>query len=258
MGLSDKVNSVKKAPAAAPAPVAPAPAAAVAAPTAKGASKSETFRASGQALRAKMDEKAKALEGSKSDKVSFVACIMDPARPQKRREGKADVDSFMVVGYTFKLEEDMAVPVAPIKTGYKSLCDVEFPVKWEDHKAGDIIRLNNMETGIFISQTQFAGEFTGGGNTVRLSMKFSNERTEPLPVLNKIGEGSIKLSSEFVSEASEINGVKQYKVKEGFEKFAPLYVKRSAGGRGSAGSKARNEAHRDLAKSFEQYINSKM
>lgn len=256
MALSGKVNSVaQKAPAAAP--TAPAPAAAVGTPTAKGASKSETFRAAGQALRAKMDEKTKALEGSKSDKVSFQACIMDPSRPQKRREGKADVDSFMVVGYTFKLEEDMQVPVCPLKTGFKNLCDVEFPPKWEQHKAGDIVRLNNMETGIFISQTQFAGEFTGGGNTVRLSMKFSNERTDPLPVLNKIGEGSIKLSSEFVAEKSEVNGVTQYKVKEGFEKFAPLYIKRSAGGRGSAGTKTRNEAHRDLAQSFAAYISSK-
>lgn len=255
MALSDAVNKVASAPKAKT--PTPAPAAAVNAPTAKGQSKSDMFRSTGQASRAKKSEADKAIEGSKSNTITFLNVLADPSRPQKRRSGKQDLPSFAVVGYSFKLGEDTNIPVAPLKAGFKSLCDCEEPT-WEMHKAGETVHLNNIEMGLLIAQPQYAGEFTGGGTTVKLSIKFSSDRPDPLPVLVKDGDGSIKENMVHIAVATEVDGVKKYQLNEGMEKFAPLYMKKSAaGGRGSAGAKKTNEAHRDLAEAYLLFMQKK-
>lgn len=259
MALSKAINNANPtAPAPAPTP-APAPAVSTAPTASVGKSKSsaqtEAFKAQGKSIR-ESDPKIKEIEGTKSDKVEFLNALGDPSRPQKRREGSRDIDSYQVVGYAFKIHEDMKVPKATLKAGFKSLTDCEDPV-WEDAPAGSTVYLNNYETGILIAQPQFAGRFTGGGNSVSFSVKFSAERNEPLPVLNKDGAGSIKENMILIADVAEVDGKKTYKLKEGFDKFNVLYIKRSAGARGGSNNVKSGETQANLAAAFLKFIEKK-
>lgn len=256
MALSDAVNKTAVATPAGATPATPAPAVAGSADKKKGNSKAEAFRNTGAAARAQISEEEKNLEGSKSDKVAFLSTLGDPSRAQKRRSEGKDLPSFQVVGYSLKLLEDMQVPVAPLKKGFKSPTDCE-ALTWRAGKAGETVNLNNFETGVLISQPQFAGMFTGEGTVVKFSVKFSNDRTEPLPILMKDGDGSIKEQMILIADQTEVNGVKTWKAKPGFEAFSALFERKSAGGRtGANGAKKKNEVQKDLAAAFRAFVAS--
>lgn len=249
-------GAVKTAPATATAPSVGA--------TAGKASSHEAFRAKGNSIRKAQSEEERALEGSKSDKVKFVACLGDPNKPQPRREGKSDEPSFVVVGYQFTALEDMMIPSAPLKQNFKTLMDVEdmteVPVK-----AGETFNLNIFETGVLISRPEYAGRFTGEGTAVSITIKFSKSRPEPMPVLKKDTKGSIKIGMVMVAdmipdprdpEMKEIKGTP--KVKDEFaEKFGVLYTKRKAGKTGSSTKAQSGEVQADLAAAFNAYIKSR-
>lgn len=255
MALSNVKNVTTAAPAAAPTTAPEAPAAAPKAGK-KGNGNAENFRNLGASLRAKMTEEEKTLEGSKSDKVAFVCTLGDPSRPQKRRSNGQDKPSLQVVGYALKILEDMEVPYAPLKQGFTSMVDCE-PIQWKPAKAGETVYLNNLETGTLISQPQFAGSFTGEGTSVSLSIKFSSDRPDPLPILQKNGEGSIKENMMPIAENKGTETAKRWEAKEGFEKFSVLWVKKSAGSRGSAAARKKNDAPKDLAAAFTAFMNKK-
>lgn len=255
MALSQAINkNAGAAPAAAP--TAPKPTVAGGANKTQSSAKTENFKAHGASLRSQMSEDEKKMEGSKSDKVEFICALGDPKRSQKRRAGNQDLDSHVVVGYAFKVLEDMKVPYAPLKVGFQSLIDCE-PYKWVDAKAGETVYLNNYETGIFMTQIQFAGNFTGGGNAVSLSIKFSADREDPLPVLNKDGKGSIKEGMMLIADVTEVDGQQQVKLKEGMDKFQALYVKRRTAGKGGTTGAKKNETQKNLAASFRDFLASK-
>lgn len=256
MALSDAINKPAAAAPAGGAPNTPNPPSTGGKTASKGSTKAEVFRNTGAANRAKLSEEARNLEGSKSDKVAFISTLGDPSRAQKRRSEGKDLPSHQVVGYALKILEDMDVPNAPLKQGFKSPTDCE-PLTWVPAKAGETVYLNNLEVGALIAQPQFAGTFTGEGTVVKFSVKFSNDRPDPLPILMKDGEGSIKEQMILIAESTEVNGVKTWKPKEGFEKFAALYVRKSAGGRGSANRSKKNEVQKDLAAAFLAYLNEK-
>lgn len=222
--------------------------------TKAGNSKADAFRSKGEAERAKMSDDQKAAEGSKSDKVEFVCALGDPNRRQDRVSTGTSVESYVVVGYKFKLLEDMTVPHAPLKEGYKSLIDVE-PISEEPKKAGDIVSLNLVEAADFISRVEFAGHFTGGDIQVSLSAKISQDRPEPLPVLNRVGQGSIKEGMELIADmiggdgTAENKGTPQIKP-EFADKFAVLYKKRSVGKKSTGTGKAAGETQKNLAAAF--------
>jgi len=260
MALSD----VKTAGTAGVAPVAEAPKS-LAKGTGAGAGKDkrhEKLVAKGQSLRTKMTEEEKQLEGSKSDKVVFIAALGDPNRPQFRKENKKDIPSHLVVGYAFKALEDMEVPRADLQSNFKSFMQVG-PITKEKVKAGETFYLNVFETGALISETVYGGSFSGEGVTVNLAVKFSQNREEPLPILNKAGKGSVKENMILIADmvgadpAKNIKGTP--KIKEEFaSKFSVIYEKRVGGKKGtSAGSRVTGETTKNLAKAFQAYINAR-
>lgn len=256
-------NAIKDA-GAAPAPAAaPAPT-----PKAKAQGKSgtsdrtEAFKATGEKVRQMMTEDQKAMEGSKSDTVEFICALGDPARKQNRVEARStSLDSYVVVGYKFKVLEDCTVPHAPIVPDFKTPLDVA-PISERPVKAGEIVSLNIVETAAFISRTEYAGRFTGGEIGVFISAKISQSRQEPLPVLNKIGKGSVKENMELIADMvggdGTIKGGAVPKIKDEYaEMFSVLYRKKSLGGKSTGSAKKPGESQANIAAAFRQLYASK-
>lgn len=216
----------------------------------------------GRAIRTKMTDEEKQLEGSKSDKIAFVGALGDPNKPQFRKENNEDKPSYVVVGYAFKALEDCVVPRADIKSGFKNFMDVG-PMSEESVKAGETFYLNVFETGAMISKSIYAGSFSGEGVTVTLGAKYAQNREEPLPVLNKQGKGSVKENMILIADmqgADPHNKVKGTPViKEEFaSKFSVLYEKRVAGKPGSGSkAKAAGESTKDIAAAFNAFLASR-
>lgn len=213
----------------------------------------------GRAIRTKMTDEEKQLEGSKSDKVAFVGALGDPNKPQFRKENNEDKPSYVVVGYAFEALEDCVVPRADIKSGFKNFMDVGAMTE-ENVKAGETFYLNIYETGAMISKSIYAGSFSGKGVTVTLGAKYAQNREEPLPVLNKQGKGSVKENMILIADmqgADPANKVKGTPViKDEFaSKFSVLYEKRVAGRPGTGKSaKAAGESTKDIAAAFNAFL----
>lgn len=224
-------------------------------------SKAEAFKADGAKIRDAESDDVKAAEGTKSDKVAFVCALGDPNKKQPRVANKKDVDSYVVVGYKFKALEDMTVPVAPLKANFKNLIDVEAPTE-RQVKAGEFISLNLVETGLFISKNEFGGIFTGEGESVFITAKFSDERgDEPLPVLRKMNPGSIKenmdLVADMVGQTGESKGTPKVKP-EYADIFGVLYQPRTAKrGTGTPKEKVQGESYKAMAAAFRQFYGQK-
>ena len=228
------------------------------APTpAKTGGRAEAFKASGAQDRSNMTADQKAAEGSKSDKVAFICALGDPNRKQARVENKVSVPSYVVVGYKFKVLEDMTVPYAPIKSS-KSPLDEE-PISGRAVKAGDIVALNIVETADFISRIEFAGEFAGGAKTVNLSAKIADDRAEPLPILTA-DKGSVKENMELIADmvgaTADFKGTP--KIKDEYkDTFGVLYAKTSAGKKTGSTAAKSGESCKDIAAAFRSLYASK-
>lgn len=232
----------------------------VGAKTAGGNSKSDAFKANGASIRAQMSEDQKATEGSKRDKVAFVAALGDPNKKQSRVEGKEAKPSYMVVGYQFKVLEDMTVPKAPIKADFKTPLDVE-AITEEPVKAGTVVSLNLVETGAFISRPEFAGQFTGEGQEVSIIAKISKDREEPKPALRmSSGTGSIKSNMVLIADmVPGEDGKNKPQIKPEFEeKFGVLYKKRRATKKqAGSGASAAGESAANIAAAFNALYSTK-
>lgn len=234
-------------------PQSKAPASATTVSKQSGNKKTEAFKASGEAIRAQMSDDQKAIEGSKSDKVAFVACLGNPARAQARKTGGEYTDSYQVVGYQLKVLEDCAVPVAPLAEQCKDILDVVTPPSMRNAKAGEVVNLNVVETAMFISRPEYAGTFAGEGKTVYISAVSSQARKDPYPCL-KTTDGSIKenmiLIAEMEGQENGKGGVPR--IKEEFAAFAPLYVKKKSKRAGSGASRVQGDAIKNTAAAFRQ------
>ena len=119
----------------------------------------------------KVDE---SLFGRDSDKIAFVAAIGDPSRPDvtpiTTKDGKQDKRTDpTIVGYAFKLLEDMDVPDCGIPDDLiKNPMDGK-ELTYKQGKKGDVVYLTRLETGALLSQTRFAGKATGGAMHVTCS-----------------------------------------------------------------------------------------
>lgn len=228
-------------------------------PTADGkASKAEAFRQEGAAIRAQMTEDQKAAEGSKSDKVAFVCSLGNPAKRQNRVEKSQNIASHEVVGYKFKVLEDTVVPVAPYVSS--NILDVA-PATEKTVKAGEVVALNLVETAMFMSRIEYAGKFTGEGTGVNLTVRSAKDRTDPLPVLQLAGEGSIKSTMELVGDivgagADGKGGTVTVKP-EYQETFGKLFEKRRLGRQAAGKIKKAGNAQANIAAAFRSYYQSK-
>lgn len=235
---------------AAPAPdTTPAPKAGTTANANAGAK----FRDTGASLRENLSDDQKAAEGSKSDKVEFIAVLMNPAKKSSRVENKKSIPSHPVVGYKLRLLEDAMVPYAPLKSNNE--LDVE-NITYVQRKAGEVISLNIIETGAFISMVEYGGRFCGNGKAVVIGAAFSKERQgEPRPVLNlEENIGSIKTSMELIADMKTVEGGGSVAVvKDEFkDTFGKLFVKKSVGAKPNRGGqpKTAGESYKNLAAAF--------
>lgn len=216
--------------------------------------RSEVFKSQGVAARASLTDDQKAAEGSKSATITFKGCLGNPARPQSRVQKGASVPSLTVVGYEFVSSEPITVDVLPIKEGFKSLSDVDYEnASTKQIAAGEVFALNAVETASLISKEEYAGKFCGDGKEVTLSVKFANDRPDPLPIL-KTAEGSIKDVMTPVADMVEGKPV----VKEQYaEKFAVLFARRKATKTGATKVAQAGEAEKNIAAAFRQFLESK-
>lgn len=217
------------------------------------------FKATGASLRQNMTDEQKLKEGSKRDKVAFVCCLADPNRKQSRMCKSYSRKSFCVVGYKFELLEDTLVPNAPLKENPKTLLDTE-EITLVPHKAGEIVALNLVETGAFISREEYAGQFTGKGRGVYVLAKYAKTRGNvPLPALRYIGSGSVKEDLEFIADMVGATDTKKGTpvIKEEYkDKFGVLYKKKKSGQKPDS-EKPSGEAAANVAAAFRNYYKQK-
>lgn len=227
--------------------------------------KREEYCATGKTIRVALSDAEKQLEGSKSDKVAFLYCLGNPAVSQKRAvANNQTIDSFRVEGYAFKALEPLTYTRYDLKPEARIGVDVDRDTAKEVQVgAGEVFYLNLFEAGALISRPEFAGSFTGEGQTVNFDVTFSSNREEPLPILKKAsGTGSIKEGMvEIATMIADVNNPnkKIAKVKDEFaDKFAVLFTKKSSAGRaGTAAAKNAGENAKNLAAAFNAYINKK-
>lgn len=236
---------------------APAAPAAQAAKTGKGSTKGAEFRQKGEALRATMSDDQKAAEGSKSEKVAFVCALGDPTSKQPRVDKGVQKDSFTVCGYKFKALEDVDVPVLKITGGKKD------PLNYDDQgtkhvKAGEVFALNLAETGMMMSRVEYAGTFSGEGESVALMAAISGTRDNPLPALRRVGEGNIKENMELVADVTKQGDKRIAKVKPEYEEtFGYLFVRKDATRGTSGATKKSGEAQKAIAAAFRDFFANK-
>lgn len=260
MSMSDKMKQAGMKPGSAPAPAPVVSTEQGANANAGGAKptatkqKTEAFQNHGAQLRAQMSDDQKALEGTKSDAVEFLAALGNPKKSRNRKEGGEYVDSFEVVGYTFKLNEDMEVPHAPLAQDAKNGLNVQKPPQMIAHKAGDVVYLNITETTMFISRPEFAGAFSGNGKHVYISAVYSKSSTTPTPCLKRpSAEGSIKSNIMMVAESVGAGADGKggtWKCIEGCEQFAPLFTSVGVRRGGSGSAKRAGESAKNTAAAF--------
>lgn len=228
--------------------------------------KRDEYCEAGANIRVALSEAEKQLEGSKSDKVAFLYCLGNPAVSQKRVvAGNQSIDSFRVEGYAFKALEPLTYTRYNLKPEARIGVDVDRDTATEVQVgAGEVFYLNLFEAGALISRPEYAGSFSGEGQTVNFDVTFSEARKgEPLPILKKAsGSGSIKEGMiEIATMVADPNNPnkKVAKVKDEFaDKFAVLFTKKTSASRaGSAASRVAGENAKNLAAAFNAYINKK-
>ena len=256
---ADKIKNTNEALTPVGVPVAPvAPVTNTASPG-SGSTPQKQFRSVGAKIGAEMTDEEKAFEGSKSGEVEFLACLGDPTRRRSRKQDQRDIPTFDVVGYRFKALADIKVPNAPLKPDFKHPTDVG-ELTWEDVKKGEEFYLTVFETGVFISQPQYAGILNGNGEEVRVSFTFARNRKDPLPQLQKASTtGSIKTN---MIEIAEVvvgpNNRREGKVKDEYaSKFAVLYTRRKAAKSGGASRPKTGQAQKELSRAFQAFIKDK-
>ena len=259
MAISDKLNQNANAnanPTPAPAPTpspTPTPSPRPQSGKATAASnQTEAFRKKGADARANMTEDQKQQEGARAGNVEFICALGDPSRKQSRVDNSTSVPSHVVVGYKFKVNEDTTVPFAPIAENWKTPLDTEEPTE-RPVKAGEVVNLNIVETARFITRLEYGGRFTGGNIPVGISAKVAKDRTEPLPVLNKLGRGSIKENMELIADmvGADDKHAGTPAIKEEYKaSFSALYRKKSLGSKSTGSAQADGETQKVLAAAF--------
>lgn len=222
--------------------------------------KSEEFRAMGKQIRANMTADQLAIEGTKRDSLAFVSALGDPTKKQNRSVNNLSLPSYRVVGYRFKVLEDMEIPDIPFKEdGVTDVLDVVDICTMRMVRAGTVVDLNLVETALLLSRPEFAGGCTGEGESVIIDAKFKKDRPVPLPALKKTVPGSVK--ENMVLIAKMVMGADNKEIPQiepGFEKFAVLLKKKSAGSKTSTAVNTAGESTKDLAAAFNKFYGDKL
>ena len=174
------------------------------------------LKASGKAVREQMTDEEKAIEGSKSNTIAFVNSIGADNMPVTI----GNVPGKKTVGFRFRNVGDapIAVPVAPAIS--KKPYEADITGNTRTVNAGEEFVLNCVETGILISQIEYAGRFSGGEKTVHLILKSQKESALPLVTL-KADTGNVKDGMVVIGADKDADGntVLAEEYKPSFEKF---------------------------------------
>lgn len=257
MNLNNGAPSAPTAPIA-PASVASAPKPPQAVETAKSA-KAEEFKRKGAILRSNMSDEERAAEGAKAEDIEFLACLGNPAHPRSRATTNKGADgrnmydkTLLVVGYKLMAHAPVDVPVCPLKPDCQSYLDVNMTDEKKHVEAGQEFNVNVMEMAVLASRPEYAGFFKGGGKSARLGAAINSKRETPTPTLT-LEEGG-KTKDGMIEIATNVGGVNgkggTWHVKDEYQEFAPLFVKKRASRGTSAKAKAAGEATKNTAAAF--------
>lgn len=217
--------------------------------------------------------------GKDRKKLAFVRPLGDPSNKDTTRlnspDGTASVKTTpTIVGYKFKVLEDLRIPDCGTNEGFKNdPMNFENPDNWIDVKAGTEVNLTPYETALLLSQPEFNGGCDGGEKPVicvymdRATKSRAGEvarvsSTTRVPRVSlRAATGSIKdFDIEHVLEYEVVKtGNTNRKIRTlnpGFEKWAPLAMnkpKKTSSATASSDS-AREVAHQG-AQSFLAYVN---
>lgn len=213
--------------------------------------KFSAFKATGASARAKMTEEEKQKEGSMSDALEFIIALGNPKVPQRKMQKGQEGSASQIIGYKFKALKPCKVAQVPLNPAPKNVNDVDMSkLVMVDVQAGQEVVMNSMEAAITISQPEFGGYFTGGGQQLCLHVTISSQRAGlPLGVLKRVG-GSLKDKVEDVAKKGDNGYVvfDQYK-----EKFGQYFVKHTSSRPRVAGQQA-GESAKDLAAAFRIFV----
>ncbi len=219
-------------------------------------SRVDAFKAEGASIRAGLTEEQKALEGSMSEQVAFVACLGNPDKPGKRKEGALDVPTYEVVGYKFKLLADMDIPRSALKGNDPCSCDT---IEWVPAHAGDVVNLTIMEAAALATKVEFSGKFTGEGQEIVFAVKISaSNNGQPRPYFKRKEKPSIKVDMDLIADVTTNEAGKNTSVikEEYAEKFSSLFQKRTSTRAGQSKKKV-DDGCKNLSAAFRQYLSQK-
>lgn len=220
------------------------------------------------------DEKGKDITESKSGTLEFIRPIGNPARidrttkEDKETGEKSQLFTSFIVGYEYKVLEDMEVPDCGLDERFKTDA-MNFVNKDGKRavKAGEIIRLTPFENALLLSPIQFNGKATGGKYPVTCIYQISQTRTKdgqlakasevnkvPRVAVKLIGKGSLKdIKIVDCLTVTTIPGPagfvrKEKVIVEGFEKWNVLCTKteprtKGAGRTGAGSNKSKVNPH---------------
>lgn len=185
--------------------------------------------------------------GTASSKVAFVCALGDPSRddftPADAKTGKPERHDPTIVGYKFRVLEDMDVPDCGIPSNLLKNnmgCDESMINNTVHVTAGTEVRLTRFETGLFLSRPEFNAMATGGEVPVGVSYtvpKGANSATAavaamqiPLVTLRPLSKNGISLKDipmeevlSYREEPRENGRVRKVRtLKDGFEKWESL------------------------------------
>lgn len=266
MGISSAINNIPTpapAPAPAAAPTASAPATSATKQKSEAQKLRDEFISAGSAVKAAMTEEEKNALGSRSDDITFICCLGDPTKPVKRVEGgNKDIPSFTVIGWKFRANADITVPVAPYKADSKQAMAVEAATT-RAVKAGEEFNLNLAETAMLLSEPQYCGAVSGDGKKIVMNVTVTKNTKEPKPQLNSTEQnGSVKGNLICIADVKKgADGrISDVVVKEGYEAFQSYFDRRkmtSPAGTKSGATRAAGNKQQDVALAFRNYFKNK-
>lgn len=220
---------------------------------------------------------------SKSATVELVRCVVDPtdkdAKSTKENGKIVKVDGYKIVGYEFKFLEDTQVPDIMPSSNMKKNPMEPAPdadvTKTVLVKAGETKVLTKLENAMLISRPEYNGSFTGGKYPVQAKY------TKPSATAGAVAIPAVHLQAianldgastgfSSIRDVPTVDCLKFTRTKNengsnsidrqplpGFEKFAPLSVKKGstigAASVDKSSAKVRNEA----AATFLDIVNSR-
>ena len=220
---------------------------------------------------------------SKSATVELVRCVVDPtdkdAKSTKENGKVVKVDGYKIVGYEFKFLEDTQVPdIMPSSNMKKNPME---PAQDADIaktvlvKAGETKVLTKLENAMLISRPEYNGSFTAGKYPVqaKYTKPSATAGAVAIPAVHLQAIANLEGTSTGFSSIRDVPTVDCLKFTRtknangsnsidrqplpGFEKFAPLSVKKGSTIGAVSVDKSTSKVRNEAAATFLDIVNSR-